>query len=193
MSRLRNYLQKCNITAVTDWKTALISALPLLILPILNLLPLFLHGFGVIHTVPMRSVLLILLWVLVEEIIFRGILPVVAMERLKLNTVQSAIAVSVLFMLFHFAGILNGAELPYATVQSVLAFGAGFTFTALTFRCRSILPAAIIHFLLNLSADLCVNNSLPWLIWCGISALCAVYGGYLLRLEKRSIIHEAIY
>lgn len=185
MLKLRYCLKKYNITAAENRKAAFILALPLLILPVLNLLPLFLHGFDAVQPVLMGSVLLTLLWVLVEEILFRGVLPVAAREHIKLNEVQSAIAVSTVFALFHFAGIIKGADVSYAAVQSILAFGAGFAFTALTFRSGSILPAAAIHFLLNLSADLCADFSLPWLAWCGAALLCVIYGVYLL-MQKRS-------
>ena len=185
MLKLRYCLKKYNITAAENRKTAFILALPLLILPVLNLLPLFLHGFDAVQPVLMASVLLTLLWVLVEEILFRGFLPVAAMEPMKFNEVQCAIAVSAVFALFHFAGIIKGADVSYAAVQSILAFGAGFAFTALTFRSGSILPAAAIHFLLNLSADFCAGFSLPWLAWCGAALLCIIYGVYLLA-QKRS-------
>lgn len=185
MLKLRYCLKKYNITASENSKTAFILALPLLILPALNLLPLFLHGFNAVQPVPMGSVLLTLLWVLVEEILFRGVLPVAAMEHMKLNELQCAITVSAVFALFHFAGIIKGADVSYVAVQSVLAFGAGFAFTALTFRSGSILSAAAIHFLLNLSADFCTGFSLPWPVWCGAALLCIIYGVYLLT-QKRS-------
>lgn len=176
MSRICKCCKKYYITNVEDFRLAILLTLPLLLLPIINLLPLISSD---IQCVSFRCVLLSLLLVCAEELIFRGFLPVAIKENLNIDIVRSSIAASAIFAIFHFANIVNGAEFSYTAVQSALAFGVGFSFSALTYRCKSIFPGITVHFLLNITADLSGDTNLPFVVWIAAAVLCAIYGRYL--------------
>ena len=186
MLGLRHYLNKYNLSAAESLPAALVLTLPLLLLPVLNLIPLMFSGHSAVLPLRFKGLLISLFWVCVEEIIFRGIIPVAAGEHLKLSAIQSAAAASALFALFHFAGIVKGTEFSYVAVQALLAFGAGFSFSSLVYRCGSIFPGTAVHFLLNLTADICGDNALPNALWICAAALCVVYGIYLFRSTKEN-------
>lgn len=187
MQKLFFFLQKYSICGVKSSEKAVTSSLPLALLPLVNLLPAITDGAFTLRGISFVSVLLALLWVCVEEIVFRGVLPAVISERLKLNAVRSALIASALFALFHFVNILDGESASYALVQSILAFGVGFSFSALVYRCKSILPGIAIHFLFNFTADLAVGSRICAAVWIVLSALCAVYGLCLFHHEEKRV------
>lgn len=185
MSTIREYLKKYYISSVENFRLALLLTFPLLLLPIVNLLPLIASGFSAVQCVPLRCALVSFLWVCAEELVFRGFLPITIKEHLNIDIILSSIVASVLFALFHFANIANGAEFSYTAVQSALAFGAGFSFAALTCCCKSIFPGIAVHFLLNITADLSEDNFLLPAVWIVAAALCVIYGIYLFHYENK--------
>lgn len=185
MSKISETFKKYYITNVKDFRLAMLLAFPLLLLPIINLFPPILSGFSDAQHVSLRCGLLSFFWVFVEELAFRGFIPVAIKEYLNIDIIRSSIIASVLFALFHFTGILNGAEFSYAAVQSTLAFGAGFSFSALAYRCKSIFPGIAVHFLLNITADLSGTNTLPPAVWIAAAAFCVIYGIYLFRYGNK--------
>lgn len=178
---LRSYY-KINI------KKAIACSLPLLILPLANLIYglLILHGDNILSF--NWSMLFMLLWVSIEEVVFRRVLPWGMYKLFCLSDKRNAILSSLVFALFHLVNIVQGASIFGTLIQIVFAFGMGYCLYALVRVCGSIVPGIIIHFLINITGnglqDILISPIA--FLWVILSIGCFVYGKWILRSIEHS-------
>lgn len=144
-----------------------LSLLPLLSLPLCNLLAAEEYRFRFSSAVLMLSVSA------TEEIFFRGFLLRFFTKRSKLSGI---FLTSGIFALFHCVNLFHAAGLPYTLMQVLFAFAAGICYGAVTIRCGSLFPCIFAHFLTNITGT---GNSLPvGAGWIGPWICLAVYVFY---------------
>lgn len=122
-----------------------------------------------------------------EEVIFRGLL----FKALCKDSVPRAVVISsVTFGLGHIVNLLNGSEIPQTLMQIAYAVAAGFLFTILFYKGKSLWPCIIAHGVLNsLSAFANGDNEPMWGGFVTGAFLCVVSIGYavhILRTEKET-------
>ena len=121
-----------------------------------------------------------------EEIIFRGFLFV---EMAK-NDVKSAIIVSsVTFGIGHIVNLFNGsgADLLSNTLQVVYAIAAGFLFTIIFYKTKSLWPCIITHSTINsMSVFANTSNASVTLEVSTAIVLTVVSLGYAVYIDKKS-------
>ena len=121
------------------------------------------------------SLLGILGGVLLEEIVFRGILLQWLCRRLRLwGMLLSSLA-------FGFAHILNlegGMPPMFVLCQVIFAVAVGFALCGLRLHYKSIFPGVLIHLLINLTAGITYNVAKDPLFWI-CTAVCFGYGVFL--------------
>lgn len=159
------------------WTGILVMAL-LLILPAANRISGGSFAFG-------NTAVLMLGTVIVEEVFFRGVLlaepgtfesPLAEWMEDRPDYVK-AILSSGLFAIFHAVNVISGENWVWIIPQILCAFCAGMLFAAVTFRTNSLIPAAVCHFLVNITASEENAFSLP--VAAG-SILCLAAGILLL-------------
>ena len=99
--------------------------------------------------------------VIVEEVFFRGVLladpgsfgnPL--MEWMAERPDHTKVILSSgLFAVFHAVNAISKEEWIQVIPQIIFAFCAGVFFAAVTFRTNSLIPAAVCHFLVNITAS----------------------------------------
>lgn len=143
---------------------ALLSILPLCLLPLCNLLAVE------ALQISLSFVLLMLCVSIVEELFFRGTL---LRFFSKQGPLVGIILSSIFFALFHGVNLLHGANPVYTVLQIACAFAVGTCYGAVMTKYHSILPCIAAHFLTNLTGATNGGQAQP-LFW-----LCtAVYMGY---------------
>ena len=90
-----------------------------------------------------------------EEAVFRGL---VLRTLLPGGLIKAALLSSVIFAIVHFINLLGGANLNDTILQVIIAFLAGFAFTAPLAVTRNIWPLVFIHALNNFVAYLVVGG-----------------------------------
>lgn len=190
---LRKYdvLKKYKLCFPEEINRCLWITAPLLLIPALNICL-------SINTVPyikeIRQIPLILyqgISAFSEELLFHAVLPELLSEHCRFTLFRRTMTVNVLFALLHLVNAFSGASPGYAVVQSFLAVSIGLCFSGITEISQSLIPAAFMHWLINLSAlqrDLYMS-ALPLkeiLIWSGISILGIIYGLMLIRYKEVS-------
>lgn len=125
------------------------------------------------------DILCILLAVIQEEILFRGIL----LSWLgRFGRTRSIILSGIIFAAAHLLNLAEGMEQAGLILQPVYAMAAGSALSGLAMACESLIPCIGIHFLNNLTANDSVvlpTGYLPW-FWlcvmiylvCGIKMIC---------------------
>ena len=167
-SRLRSY-GLCRGKGLTA-RDALLS-LPVLLFAALN------AAFG--GTWPGAAEAVYLLFaVFGEEVLFRGVLPVVWGE--KLGAAGAAAASAALFALLHLGSAIGGS-VSAAVVQALCAFGAGLLLTAVRARTGSIALPLLAHALINLTGSGAVSAAPQAAAYLAASALCTLCALPLLR------------
>ena len=129
-----------------------------------------------------RSVLdifCILLSVVQEEILFRGIL----LNWLgRFGHTTSIVLSGIIFAALHLVNLAEGSEQAGLVFQLIYAAAAGIALSALAMSCKSLIPCIGIHLLNNLTANdstVLPTEYLPW-FWlcvmiylvCGIHKIC---------------------
>lgn len=119
---------------------------------------------------------------LLEEVIFRGLLfKAVAKDNLKTATIVS----SVTFGIGHIVNLFNGsgADLLGSGLQVVYAIAAGFMFTVLFYKTKSLLACIITHGCLNALSVFANKAAMTPLMEVGSAAVltvvAAAYGWYI--------------
>ncbi len=82
-----------------------------------------------------------------EETIFRGFI-LRGMMR-SMNPMTALVASSMAFGLLHFLNLFAAGDPVFVGAQMVSAAGVGAVAAAMTLRCGSIIPAAVLHFLVD--------------------------------------------
>ncbi len=120
-----------------------------------------------------------------EEVIFRGLL----FKALCQDSVPRAVVISsVTFGLGHIVNLLNGSEVLQTLMQICYAVAAGFLFTVLFYKGKSLWPCIIAHGVLNSLSAFANGDAEP--TWGGLVSgafLCAVslgYAVYIIQTEK---------
>ncbi len=118
-----------------------------------------------------------------EEIIFRGFL----FKAMAKDSVPRAVVVSSLtFGIGHIVNLLNGANISETLLQICYAVAAGFLFTVLFYKGKSLWPCIIAHGVLNsLSAFSNEANRPAWGNVVSAVFLCVVSLGYALYIVKQ--------
>lgn len=163
--RLRSY-GLCRGRGLTA-RDALLS-LPVLLFAALNI------AFGGARPGIAQAVYL-LFAVFGEEVLFRGVLPVVWGEKLG-----AAAASAALFALLHLGSAIGGS-VSAAAVQALCAFGAGLLLTAVRARTGSIALPLLAHALINLTGSGAVSAAPQAAAYLAASALCTLCALRLLR------------
>ena len=85
---------------------------------------------------------------ILEEFIFRGIILVVFLN--KYSSIKAIIYSAISFGLIHLLNLANDRELIWVLGQVIYTSVAGLFYGYLFLRTRSLLPAVLVHYLLNL-------------------------------------------
>lgn len=161
---------------------------PLVLLATMNIW----YGFAM-NMSPLESILYVLSMLLVgflEEIIFRGFLFV---EMAKDNVKTAIIVSSITFGIGHIVNLFNGsgADLFSNMLQVVYAIAAGFLFTVIFYKTKSLWPCIITHSILNASSAFANESAASQTLEVGtavaLTAIAALYGVFVL---KRGDINE---
>ena len=159
---------------------------PLLLLPAVNVVQTVLLKEDMVLLGNAKQLLFMFLWVCVEEVVFRKVVPIFLEKCTSINVKKRCLIEAAVFALAHLLNLTRGDMIADVAVQMILAFGVGYVLAALVKRNRNILPCIAVHFLLNATgstADI-LSTSVFWnVIWCVLAAGCLSYGYYLLRKE----------
>lgn len=144
------------------------------------------YGFAM-NMSPLESVLYVLSMLLVgflEEIIFRGFLFV---EMAKDNVKTAIIVSSITFGIGHIVNLFNGsgADIFSNMLQITYAIAAGFLFTVIFYKTKSLWPCIITHSILNASSAFANESAASPTLEVGtalaLTAISVVYGIYVLK------------
>lgn len=121
-----------------------------------------------------------------EEIIFRGFL----FQALAKDNVKIAIIISsITFGIGHIVNLLRGAALGETLLQIAYAVAAGFLFTVIFYKGRSLLPCILVHSTINVLSTF-ANETAPLQDMIAAGFMCVVsfgYGLYILFTVKEVI------
>lgn len=145
----------------------LLLMLPLLSIACWNLMA----GRGIAPAeISAGALLFTLLTVFLEELFFRGWLP------RKIGGKHPLAVSSVLFGMLHLVNLTQGIDLAHCLLQAMGAACFGLSAALFTALYSSILPAVVIHFLINITASTRITLSLKdYIISAVIAVICAAY------------------
>ena len=185
------YLQKYGLCRPTVASAQMLYYIPLAVMISVNL------WFGItMNLSPAKTIFYMVSMLFVgflEEIIFRGLLFV---EMCKDNVKTAVVVSSVTFGIGHIVNLFNGSEVDLFSnlLQVVYAIAAGFLFTIIFMRTKSLWPCIITHSVLNALSIFSNESAMtPAKELIGAIALMIipmVYSWYILRnwdVEKKSI------
>lgn len=147
------------------------------------------HGFAM-NLSPIETALYALSMILVgflEEIIFRGFLFV---EMAKDNIKTAIIVSSVTFGIGHIVNLINGsgADLFSNLLQVVYAIAAGFMFTIIFYKTKSLWPCIITHSVINSTSvfadTAAATPAMQIATAAALTVVSAGYGVYVARITK---------
>ena len=113
-----------------------------------------------------------------EELIFRGFL-FRALE--KDSFVQAVVISSVTFGFGHIVNLLSGSDLIPTLLQIAYATAAGFCFTALFVRTKSLWPCVITHAAINALSAFRVDSGTGYITSIVLLLVNGIYGWWLMR------------
>ena len=183
-----NYEEKYGLCKPVVSAGRMLYYIPLLAIATINVW----YGFAMNFS-PMESMLYILSMILVgflEEIIFRGFLFV---EMCKDDVKTAIIVSSVTFGIGHIINLFNGsgANLLSNGLQVVYAVAAGFLFTVIFYKTKSLWPCIITHSTINsMSAFANEAAATPMMKVATATALTIISLGYGIYIIKRGIGNE---
>jgi len=169
------------------WLPRLRLCLPTMVSPrsYLHLLPLLL--FMIVNVAeqggwPSPSLALVLMagTVVTEEILFRGVLLRVFDGLLPCIRVLLSASI---FSLFHLVNAIGQADSLLVLYSLLYAFAAGVLFAATTIYFDSLIPAAVGHYLANVTAP--TQGEHPSPIFLVVMAVCMLWGILLCRALRR--------
>ena len=136
-------LQEIGLKKISFDKKLLFWFIPIVILPILNLLAA--NGMDLNAS----WILLMMSVAVVEEIFFRGFL---LHMLLKMGIFYGLIFTNIIFSAFHLVNVTRIAELKYVIIQMIYAFIVGIYYSVLVVKFQSLLPCILSHFLINITS-----------------------------------------
>ena len=116
-----------------------------------------------------------------EEMIFRGFL---FKAMCKTNVKRAVIVSSITFGIGHIVNLLNGQVALDTIVQIIFAIAAGFCFTIIFYKGKSLLPCIITHGINNSLGIFGAEGSQAFSIIVAV-VLCVVLVGYTLWIIKK--------
>ena len=179
-----NYLEKYGLCRPCVPMREMLYYVPLVVIATINVW----YGFAM-NMSPLESLLYVVSMLLVgflEEIIFRGFLFV---EMAKDNVKTAIIVSSVTFGIGHIVNLINGsgADLFSNLLQVVYAIAAGFMFTIIFYKTKSLWPCIITHSVINASSAFANEVAASPLLQIGTAAVLTVvslgYGIYILKKQ----------
>lgn len=117
---------------------------------------------------------------ILEELLFRGLLFVCLK---KINVKVAVLVGSLTFGAGHVMNLLTGAPIFSTLLQIVYATAAGFLFTVLLLKTKSLLPCIVTHCAVNMTSAFAVEGGkgLEWLSALFLTVVSLVYALWLLR------------
>jgi membrane protease YdiL (CAAX protease family) len=128
--------------------------LPLLIIPMINLLYVLTPGNHIEQNIFMLVFIGIYIGIM-EELIFRGFLFRAVEERLNIK--WAVIISSITFGLYHLVN-LTAMSIELVIIQVIYSTAIGFSFAVVFYFSKSLLPCIIIHSLTDVMAFLFTND-----------------------------------
>ena len=121
----------------------------------------------------------------IEEIIFRGFL----FTALCRENVKSAVIISSLtFGIGHIVNLLNGAEVLETLLQICYAVAAGFLFTVIFYKSKSLIPCIVTHSVINSLSAFAVERTQTMAIVTAaiLTAVSLAYGLWILKKDSEN-------
>lgn len=177
------YMSKFGLCKPQVSSAKVLYYMPLVFLATMNIW----YGFAMSMSV-LESLLYVFSMLLVgflEEIIFRGFLFV---EMAKDNVKTAIIVSSITFGIGHIVNLFNGsgADLFSNMLQVVYAIAAGFLFTIIFYKTKSLWPCIITHSVLNASSAFANESAASPALEVGTAvALTVIALGYAIYIIKR--------
>lgn len=147
--------------------------IPLLMIPVINVID--------DYSLDFNNILLCILAVFMEEIFFRGIL-IKTFNHLSLN--RSFLISSFIFSFYHLTNIFGGLDIIYVFLQVLLSFFLGYHLCFITLKMKSLLPAIVIHFLINITGSGEIGNIYSFLVCIMVLLFYFIYIFRLLVREE---------
>jgi len=123
--------------------------------------------------------------VMTEEIVFRGVLLRV-LE--KLPPLMGVLLSATIFALFHLVNAMGQTDGLFILYSLLYAFAAGVLYAAVTLHFNSLIPAAVGHYLANVTAP--DGGEHPSVLFLLCMAVCALWGILLGRKGGQSMKGE---
>lgn len=174
------YMSKFGLCKPQVSSAKMLYYIPLVLLATMNIW----YGFAMKMTV-LESILYVFSMLLVgflEEIIFRGFLFV---EMAKDNVKTAIIVSSITFGIGHIVNLFNGsgADLFSNMLQVVYSIAAGFLFTIIFYKTKSLWPCIITHSVLNASSAFANESAASHALEVGTAAALTVIAiGYAIYI-----------
>ena len=137
---------------------------------------------------------------LIEEILFRGVILFGVLRAFRIKAAYAVMISAAIFAAAHFINLFGGGyAMPYVMLQAGFAFGAGIGLSALSVYEKSIVPAIILHTLINLSEAAAEPfaglSSEPWITEAAVFAAAYLIAGALImrRQGKEEKHYEVIH
>lgn len=163
------------------WDKA-VSMVPLLILPVYNLIAADNRNFT------LYSIAMIFAAAVAEEIFFRGFIR----NGLKRNGLLfSVVFTNILFAVYHLSNMLGGADIRYVAMQMFAAFTVGMAYSMTAEVHKSILPCIAAHFMTNITGAVREIQSIgAYRAMFIISVFYLIYDFYLITDNKTIFIES---
>ncbi len=156
----------------------LLYFLPLLTLPIINLLTVS-FNFEIFTLVTFLGV------AIVEEVFFRNYLLLEL--NAKFSLIISALLSSLIFALFHAVNFINGFDLLFVAMQIISSFAVGVYFSAVTVKFKSVSPTILAHFIINLTGlGIIKLDKTLWAIIIGVASLAYLALGLIILIKRQN-------
>lgn len=178
-----NYMAKFGLCKPQVSADKMLYYIPLVLLATMNIWYGFTMNMSVVES--LLYVFSMLLVGFLEEIIFRGFLFV---EMARDNVKTAVIVSSVTFGIGHIVNLFNGsgADLFSNVLQVIYAIAAGFMFTIIFLKTKSLWPCIITHSVLNASGAFANEAAATTLLQIGTAtALTVIAIGYSIYIVRK--------
>ncbi len=178
-----NYMAKFGLCKPQVSADKMLYYIPLVLLATMNIWYGFTMNMSVVES--LLYVFSMLLVGFLEEIIFRGFLFV---EMARDNVKTAVIVSSVTFGIGHIVNLFNGsgADLFSNVLQVIYAIAAGFMFTIIFLKTKSLWPCIITHSVLNSSGAFANEAAATPLLQMGTAtALTVIAIGYSIYIIRK--------
>lgn len=183
--KTNGYMEKYGLCKPSVPASKMLYYIPLVFVATINVW----YGFAM-NLSPVETALYALSMILVgflEEIIFRGFLFV---EMAKDNIKTAIIVSSVTFGIGHIVNLINGsgADLFSNLLQVVYAIAAGFMFTIIFYKTKSLWPCIITHSVINSTSvfadTAAATPAMQIATAAALTVVSAGYGVYVARITR---------